>query len=156
MSVLEFWIPVDRGIRIYSQVRISKPTIPDITQLKFLDSGTQITLRAWRRRAESDLGLNAFLLSLTDGYGFNVKGGRDKPYQEGDPCVYITRLRPGAAAEKNGLLSPGDRIVEVCDVGNFLYKKSIHCFLITLKYEMNTLCRGCEDCIKKISENLSI
>ena len=123
MSVLEFWIPVVRGIRIYSQVRISKPTIPDITQLKFLDSGTQITLRAWRRRAESDLGLNAFLLSLTDGYGFNVKGGRDKPYQEGDPCVYITRLRPGAAAEKNGLLSPGDRIVEVCDLGNFLYKK---------------------------------
>lgn len=123
MSVLEFWIPVVRGIRIYSQVRISKSTIPDITQLKFLDSGTQITLRAWRRRAESDLGLNAFLLSLTDGYGFNVKGGRDKPYQEGDPCVYITRLRPGAAAEKNGLLSPGDRIVEVCDLGNFLYKK---------------------------------
>lgn len=127
-----------------------------ITQLKFLDSGTQITLPAWRRRAESDLGLNAFLLSLTDGYGFNVKGGRDKPYQEGDPCVYITRLRPGAAAEKNGLLSPGDRIVEVCDLGNFLYKKSIDCFLITLKYEMNTLCRGYEDCIKKISENLSI
>lgn len=55
-----------------------------------------------------------------DGYGFNVKGGRDKPYQEGDPCVYITRLRPGAAAEKNGLLSPGDRIVEIngADVRN--------------------------------------
>ena len=54
-------------------------------------------------------------LSLADGYGFNVKGGRDKPFREGDSCIYITRLRPGAVAEKDGRLSPGDRIVEVCD-----------------------------------------
>ena len=47
------------------------------------------------------------------GYGFNIKGGRDKPFREGDTCVYITRLRPGATAEKDGRLSPGDRIVEV-------------------------------------------
>ena len=53
------------------------------------------------------------------GYGFNIKGGRDKPFMEGDNCVYITRLRPGAAAEKDGRLSPGDRIVEVRDTSLF-------------------------------------
>lgn len=55
-------------------------------------------------------------VSLTkkkDGYGFNVKGGRDKPFREGDPFIYITRLRHGAAAERDGRLSPGDRILEI-------------------------------------------
>ena len=55
------------------------------------------------------------------GYGFNIKGGRDKPFREGDTCVYITRLRPGAAAEKDGRLSPGDRIVEVLDISLFAH-----------------------------------
>jgi len=57
--------------------------------------------------------LTVVLSKKKDGYGFNVKGGRDKPFREGDPSIYITRLRPGAVAEKDGRLSPGDRIVEV-------------------------------------------
>lgn len=47
------------------------------------------------------------------GYGFNIKGGRDKPFREGDPSIYITRLRPGATAEKDGRLAPGDKILEI-------------------------------------------
>lgn len=57
--------------------------------------------------------MHVLFIVFTDGYGFNVKGGRDKPFREGDPSIYITRLRPGAVAEKDGRLSPGDRIVEV-------------------------------------------
>ena len=63
------------------------------------------------------------VFAFTDGYGFNVKGGRDKPLREGDPCVYITRLRPGASAEKDGRLSPGDKIVEVCSIWLFIIVK---------------------------------
>lgn len=64
---------------------------------------------------------NAFLTFLfgtvlfTGGYGFNIKGGRDKPFREGDSSIYITRLRPGATAEKDGRLAPGDKILEVCN-----------------------------------------
>ncbi|XP_027049468.1 anoctamin-7-like [Pocillopora damicornis] len=47
------------------------------------------------------------------GYGFNIKGGRDKPFREGDSSIYITRLRPGATAEKDGRLAPGDKILEI-------------------------------------------
>ena len=55
----------------------------------------------------------AYFFSKTDGYGFNVKGGRDQPFRAGDPSIYITRLRHGAAAEIDGRISPGDRIIEV-------------------------------------------
>ncbi|XP_048580920.1 anoctamin-7 isoform X2 [Nematostella vectensis] len=48
-----------------------------------------------------------------DGLGFNIKGGKDKPIRPGDPGIYISRLRPGAAAERDGRLSPGDRIIEI-------------------------------------------
>ena len=54
---------------------------------------------------------------IAGGLGFNIKGGRDKPLRPGDPGIYVTRLRPGAAADKDGQLQPGDRILEVCWVG---------------------------------------
>lgn len=84
-------------------------------------------------------------LSSADGYGFNVKGGRDKPFREGDPSIYITRLRPGAAAEKDGRLSPGDKIVEVCIMWLYTsvqFTSGILKRLVTLKlsYEASVSC----------------
>jgi len=71
--------------------------------------------------------LTVVLSKKKDGYGFNVKGGRDKPFREGDPSIYITRLRPGAVAEKDGRLSPGDRIVEIngTDVLNVTHNEAL-------------------------------
>ncbi|XP_068699332.1 anoctamin-7-like [Montipora foliosa] len=69
-------------------------------------------------------------VSLTkkkDGYGFNVKGGRDEPFRAGDPSIYITRLRHGAAAERDGRISPGDRIIEIngVDVRNITHNEAL-------------------------------
>ncbi|KAL9970224.1 hypothetical protein ACROYT_G022562 [Oculina patagonica] len=71
--------------------------------------------------------LSVSLTKKKGGYGFNIKGGRDKPFREGDSCIYITRLRPGAAAEKDGRLAPGDKIVEIngTDVRNVAHSEAL-------------------------------
>ncbi|KXJ21584.1 Synaptojanin-2-binding protein [Exaiptasia diaphana] len=47
------------------------------------------------------------------GLGFNIQGGRDKPVRQGDPSIYISRLRTGATAQRDGRLHPGDRILQI-------------------------------------------
>eukprot|EP00047_Mylnosiga_fluctuans_P023148 m.132850 g.132850 ORF g.132850 m.132850 type:complete len:1148 (+) comp9493_c0_seq6:118-3561(+) len=47
------------------------------------------------------------------GFGFSIAGGIDDPVEDNDPFVYVTNIIPGGAADQNGLLQVGDKILEV-------------------------------------------
>ncbi|KAL5105534.1 hypothetical protein TcWFU_007329 [Taenia crassiceps] len=46
-------------------------------------------------------------------FGFSIAGGHDAPQENGDPCIYVTRIAPGSIAEANGRLRPFDQIISV-------------------------------------------
>lgn len=48
------------------------------------------------------------------GLGFSIAGGKGSlPYKGNDESVYISKLTPGGAAEKNGQIEVGDKILMV-------------------------------------------
>ena len=50
---------------------------------------------------------------FVEGLGFNIHGGWDQPYIGTDTGIFVTKIRRGGQAEKNGALDVGDRIVKV-------------------------------------------
>ncbi|XP_028393643.1 anoctamin-7-like isoform X1 [Dendronephthya gigantea] len=48
-------------------------------------------------------------------YGFNLKGGLDRPVIREDTGIFVTKIRPKGVAAKHGGLAPGDRILEIND-----------------------------------------
>lgn len=47
------------------------------------------------------------------GLGFNIKGGKDVPFIEGDPGIFVCKIRDKGAAVKDGRLKEGDLILEI-------------------------------------------
>lgn len=52
-------------------------------------------------------------MSLSTGLGFNIKGGSDDPYIDGDSGIFISRIKEEGAAALDGRLKVGDRIIKV-------------------------------------------
>ena len=52
-------------------------------------------------------------LTLLPGYGISVAGGRDNQHVPVDDGIFISKIAPGGAAEKQGDLAVGDCILEV-------------------------------------------
>ena len=50
---------------------------------------------------------------FTAHYGFNIKGGLDRPVIREDTGIFVAKIRPKGIASKHGGLTPGDRILEV-------------------------------------------
>jgi len=57
-----------------------------------------------------------FILSL--GLGFSIAGGLGNEHVPGDNGIFITKVIKGGAAEQDGRLQCGDRLIMVC-VGLF-------------------------------------
>lgn len=49
------------------------------------------------------------------GLGFSIAGGKDNMHVEGDDGIFITKIIPGGAADADGTLSVGDRVIKVDD-----------------------------------------
>jgi hypothetical protein len=47
------------------------------------------------------------------GLGFNIKGGKDAPFVEGDPGIFVCKIRERGAAVRDGRLKEGDLILEI-------------------------------------------
>lgn len=58
------------------------------------------------------------------GLGFNIKGGKDVPFIEGDPGIFVCKIRDAGAAVKDGRLKEGDLILEV-NIGGTMFELSI-------------------------------
>lgn len=47
------------------------------------------------------------------GLGFSVAGGKDNMHVDGDNGIFITKIIPGGAADAEGTLAVGDRVIKV-------------------------------------------
>eukprot|EP00043_Microstomoeca_roanoka_P006824 m.66251 g.66251 ORF g.66251 m.66251 type:complete len:1176 (-) comp13585_c0_seq2:2829-6356(-) len=56
---------------------------------------------------------DVILDKVNGGLGFSITGGADDEVESGDPSIYITAIVTGGAAEKNGQIRVGDKIVSV-------------------------------------------
>lgn len=58
------------------------------------------------------------------GLGFNIRGGVDIPYVQGDSGIFVTKIREDGAAFLDGRLREGDKILEVniCRYSTFLVR----------------------------------
>ncbi|ESO03537.1 hypothetical protein HELRODRAFT_173236 [Helobdella robusta] len=50
------------------------------------------------------------------GLGFNIIGGSDMPNQLGDCGIFVSKIKKGGAADEDGTLQVGDRIIELNSV----------------------------------------
>jgi hypothetical protein len=50
---------------------------------------------------------------LTPGLGFSIAGGIGNQHIPGDNSIYITKIIEGGAAQKDGRLQTGDRLLAV-------------------------------------------
>ncbi|EGD80550.1 lethal(1)discs large-1 tumor suppressor [Salpingoeca rosetta] len=53
------------------------------------------------------------LQRLNGGLGFTIAGGKDTPHVAGDDGIFITKIIDGGAADEDGRLAVGDKIVSV-------------------------------------------
>ncbi|CAH3190102.1 unnamed protein product, partial [Porites evermanni] len=47
------------------------------------------------------------------GLGFNIRGGSDANYLRGHPGIFVTSIKPGSSADRDGRLKIGDRLLEI-------------------------------------------
>ncbi|XP_057315316.1 protein scribble homolog [Hydractinia symbiolongicarpus] len=47
------------------------------------------------------------------GFGLDIKGGKDRPYISDDPGIFVSAVKPAGLAERSGKINVGDKIVEV-------------------------------------------
>lgn len=67
---------------------------------------------------------NAFFFFLSSlGLGFSIAGGVGNQHIPGDNSIYVTKIIEGGAAQKDGRLQVGDRLlmVSVTDLNCILY-----------------------------------
>ena len=60
----------------------------------------------------TDIEMIEFSRNMGESLGFSFGGGSDKPISPGDTSIYITKIIPGSAADKDGRLKLGDRVLE--------------------------------------------
>ena len=63
----------------------------------------------------SILNVDVTLNKTAGGLGFRIAGGVDTPYLADDDGVYVTNVIPGGAAELDGRMKLGDKIISVRD-----------------------------------------
>lgn len=74
--------------------------------------------------------LRVTLVRGNSGYGFNIQGGVDQPHLVNDSGHFISKIRKGGAADKNGQLQVGDKIVSINGKSllNFTHDEAIAIF----------------------------
>lgn len=80
-------------------------------------AGVHVTLRVRRLREDSELQeppTEQIILSKgTKGLGFSIAGGRGNQHIQGDNGIFITKIIDGGAAQTDGRLQVGDKIISV-------------------------------------------
>lgn len=80
------------------------------------------------------------------GLGFSIVGGVNNQHYPGDNSIYITKIIDGGAAQTDGTLKIGDKIVMVRNFADFTYLffGSIYTLQSTvLQFSINQLCMCC-------------
>uniref|UniRef100_A0A8C8F8Y9 Discs, large homolog 3 (Drosophila) n=1 Tax=Oncorhynchus tshawytscha TaxID=74940 RepID=A0A8C8F8Y9_ONCTS len=87
------------------------------------EAGPVVRLLVRRRQAPPETILEINLLKGPKGLGFSIAGGIGNQHIPGDNSIYITKIIEGGAAQKDGRLQTGDRLL-----ARILYFMVDHCF----------------------------
>ena len=60
-----------------------------------------------------DLSLFFIVITVCAGLGFSIAGGRENQHVPNDDGIYITKIIDGGAAQQDGRLQVGDKIIRV-------------------------------------------
>uniref|UniRef100_A0A665XC96 Discs, large homolog 3 (Drosophila) n=1 Tax=Echeneis naucrates TaxID=173247 RepID=A0A665XC96_ECHNA len=77
------------------------------------EAGPVVRLLVRRRQAPPETVLEVNLVKGPKGLGFSIAGGIGNQHIPGDNSIYITKIIEGGAAQKDGRLQTGDRLLAV-------------------------------------------
>ncbi|XP_017329769.1 disks large homolog 3 isoform X15 [Ictalurus punctatus] len=80
------------------------------------EAGPVVRLLVRRRQSPPETILEVNLLKGPKGLGFSIAGGIGNQHIPGDNSIYITKIIEGGAAQKDGRLQTGDRLLAVNNI----------------------------------------
>lgn len=104
-------------VRLY--VRRRRPMIETIIEIKLIKGpkgGTTCSTHKWKKTKKNNPTADqpAPCLGVNTGLGFSIAGGVGNQHIPGDNSIYVTKIIEGGAAQKDGRLQVGDRLLMVC------------------------------------------
>ncbi|EDO46059.1 predicted protein, partial [Nematostella vectensis] len=76
-------------------------------------AGSQVTLVREKKRGNAPTREEIVLIKGSKGLGFSIAGGSGNQHVPGDNGIYITKIIEGGAAQQDGRLQVGDKIISV-------------------------------------------
>ncbi|XP_014238798.1 disks large 1 tumor suppressor protein-like [Trichogramma pretiosum] len=84
--------------------------IDAVNALKTSRNPVKLTIR---RKNITQIPIKIDLEKINGTFGFSVSGGRNNQHQSGDSSIFITKITEGGAAEKDGRIKIGQKIIGV-------------------------------------------
>ncbi|XP_071313731.1 disks large homolog 3 isoform X4 [Trachinotus anak] len=98
-------------------LRVNDVDVSDVVHSRAVEAlkeaGPVVRLLVRRRQAPPETILEVNLLKGPKGLGFSIAGGIGNQHIPGDNSIYITKIIEGGAAQKDGRLQTGDRLLAV-------------------------------------------
>ncbi|XP_016423309.1 disks large homolog 3-like isoform X4 [Sinocyclocheilus rhinocerous] len=101
-------------------LRVNDVDVSEVVHSKAVEAlkeaGPVVRLLVRRRQAPPETILEVNLLKGPKGLGFSIAGGIGNQHIPGDNSIYITKIIEGGAAQKDGRLQTGDRLLAVNNI----------------------------------------
>lgn len=101
-------------------LRVNEVDVRDVTHSRAVEAlkeaGTLVRLYIRRRKSVSEKVMEMKLVKGPKGLGFSIAGGVGNQHIPGDNSIYVTKIIEGGAAQKDGRLQIGDKLLAVNSV----------------------------------------
>uniref|UniRef100_UPI00398EB4B6 disks large homolog 3 isoform X1 n=2 Tax=Pristiophorus japonicus TaxID=55135 RepID=UPI00398EB4B6 len=101
-------------------LRVNEVDVSEVVHSKAVEAlkeaGPVVRLLVRRRQPAAEAILEVNLLKGPKGLGFSIAGGIGNQHIPGDNSIYITKIIEGGAAQKDGRLQTGDRLLAVNNI----------------------------------------
>lgn len=98
-------------------VKVNDTDVSSATHSEAVDAlkqaGTRVVLYVKRLRAPAENIIELELVKGNKGLGFSIAGGIGNQHIPGDNGIFVTKIIEGGAAEQDGRLTTGDRLIAV-------------------------------------------
>uniref|UniRef100_A0A3Q3F8Y2 Discs, large (Drosophila) homolog 1, like n=1 Tax=Kryptolebias marmoratus TaxID=37003 RepID=A0A3Q3F8Y2_KRYMA len=101
-------------------LRVNEVDVRDVTHSRAVEAlkeaGSLVRLYIRRRKPVSEKVMEIKLVKGPKGLGFSIAGGVGNQHIPGDNSIYVTKIIEGGAAQKDGKLQIGDKLLAVNSV----------------------------------------
>lgn len=106
------------GFRVNDVIlRVNEVDVRDVTHSRAVEAlkeaGSLVRLYIRRRKPVSEKVMELKLVKGPKGLGFSIAGGVGNQHIPGDNSIYVTKIIEGGAAQKDGRLQIGDKLLAV-------------------------------------------